>query len=66
VRHQLCEIGRAAWSGAPIKLVEVDKGTHVRYFGDRGCSTKDTIAGIIADWFEELAWKLPVRKIWLK
>jgi hypothetical protein len=49
--------------GVRLHFVGADE---VRYFfGQYGCKTKHEIASVLADWFEELSWKLPPkRKPW--
>ena len=48
-----------------VRLQSVDADEVRYFFGQYGCKTKHDIASVLADWFEELAWKLPPkRKPW--
>ena len=53
---------------ASLRSVEVVRSTanEVRkFFRKHGCSTKEQVSALLADWYEEIAWKLPPkRKIW--
>jgi hypothetical protein len=33
-----------------------------RFFVEYGCETKHQIASVLAEWFEDLAWKLPPKR----
>ena len=35
------------------------------FFAAYGCNSKEQVSAMLADWFEELAWRLPARrKVW--
>jgi hypothetical protein len=48
-----------------IKFRQASTTTIRRFFQQYGCTTKHEIATTLAEWFEELSWKLPPkRKPW--
>jgi hypothetical protein len=54
--------------GAQRKSISVRSldAQHIRaFFKQRGCDSKHAIATLLAEWFPELAWRLPAkRKLW--
>jgi hypothetical protein len=43
----------------------VSRNAVERFFGERGASTKHQTAVLLAEWFTDLAWKLPQkRRLW--
>ena len=48
-----------------VKLQSVDTREIRCFFAEHGCTTKHQIASLLAEWFEELSWKMPPeRKAW--
>jgi hypothetical protein len=56
---------RAAARMCSVKIHLVNTGEVRRFFSAHGCRTKHQIASLVANWFEELSWKLPpARRSW--
>jgi hypothetical protein len=58
-------MARAAGSEARRRLIEshsVGIEEFRRFFVKRGCTTKHAIASLVADWFDEVAWRVPAKR----
>ena len=67
-RKEMVVIVRDMKSVAARRSIEmhlVELSAIQRFYSERGLTTKHQIAMAVADWFEELSWKLPPkRRLW--
>jgi hypothetical protein len=62
---RLWETIRSEASHRAIKVRVVSAAAVQSFFAAYGCNSKEQVASVLADWFEELAWRLPARrKVW--